>query len=231
MSFESAQSIAHIATDSLSTWERGMNHRPELHYNLARKTNGTLAASTYAEDSQNEWIKLFERIFLDRPVLNIDNLEYIRYHTPFGLNIIDLDEVNAEKKKFRSWLMNAFDVEPLESGVTHPAEEIISQFLLKLKGPLVFTWLEELIVNTTRPAFVSSIILCLGRFEQLGTPDWRATIIRQSLASENTEIRDAAAQAAESWGGSSIRDILLQHDEQVLWLHDYIQSIVEDLGS
>lgn len=208
-----------------------MNHRPDLHYNLARKVNGTLTASTYVDDSQNDWIKLFERVFLDRPVLNVDDLAYIRDHTPFGLNIVDLDEVNAEKEKLKSWLMNAFDVEPLENGVTHPAEEIISQFLLKSKGPLVFTWLEELIVNTTRPAFVSSIILCLGRFEQLGTADWRATIIRQSLASENIEIRDAAVQAAESWGGSSIRDILLQHNEQILWLRDYIQSIVEDLGN
>ena len=229
MSFESAQSITHMATGSLSTREKRMNHRPDLHHNLARKVNGTLAASTYVDDSQNEWIKLFERVFLDRPVLNVDDLEYIRYHTPFGLNIIDLDEVNAEKEKLISWLMNAFDAEPLENGVTHPAEEIISKFLLKSNGPLVYTWLEELIVNTTRPAFVSSIILCLGRFEQLGTADWRATIIRQSLASENIEIRDAAAQAAESWGGYSIRDILLQHNEQILWLRDYIHSIIEDM--
>ena len=42
-------------------------------------------------------------------------------------------------------------------------------------------------------------------------------------------MRDAAVQAAESWGDLGMREVLSSHTEAVPWLRAYIEDVVEDL--
>ncbi len=53
--------------------------------------------------------------------------------------------------------------------------------------------------------------------------------MRDGLAAKDVEIRDAAVQAAESWGGREILDVLKSHQEPERWIRDYIRDVVEDL--
>ncbi len=43
-------------------------------------------------------------------------------------------------------------------------------------------------------------------------------------------MRDAAVQAAESWGGD-LADILRTHHEPEPWLREYIRDVISDLGA
>ena len=48
----------------------------------------------------------------------------------------------------------------------------------------------------------------------------------------DVEIRDAALQAAEFWGGLDMRNLLKirVQTEPLSWLRDYMQDVIEDLG-
>ena len=46
---------------------------------------------------------------------------------------------------------------------------------------------------------------------------------------DDVEIRDAAVQAAESWGGREVVDVLMSHDEPEPWLRECIPEIIDDL--
>ena len=54
--------------------------------------------------------------------------------------------------------------------------------------------------------------------------------MRNALATDDIEIRDAAVHAAEFWGGAKIVDVLMSHNESEPWLRDYIREVVDDLA-
>ena len=138
----------------------------------------------------------------------------------------------AESKKkalLRSSLHDSFEAEPLESGMDHPAEEIIFHAFRFGEGSSVFEWLREFCLDDTQPSFAASVIRCLGRQVDPGTEVWRACLVRDSLALDDIEIRDAAVQAAESWGDSGLVHLLESHFEPVSWLQDYILEVIDDL--
>ena len=93
----------------------------------------------------------------------------------------------------------AFEAEPLEDGIDHPAERIIDDALRSVHGRRVLAWFRALSVDVERPGLAASILRCLGR-RRPGTSAWRVEIVRSALAADDVEMRDAAVQAAESWG-------------------------------
>lgn len=124
----------------------------------------------------------------------------------------------------------AFEAEPLEDCMGHPAEQIIKKAFHSLKNQQIFDWFEDFSLNIERPSFAASVLRCLGRQSNLGTSFWRAGLVRKSLAIDNIEIRDAAVQAVESWGDPNLADILRSHDETEPWLRNYILGVISDLG-
>ena len=137
---------------------------------------------------------------------------------------------DRRKTRLIAKLYAAFETEPFEDGMYHPAEQIIREALRSGEDQQVLDWLRALSLDTAEPSFAASILRCLGRQTSPGTDSWRAGIVREGLAVVDVEIRDAAVQAAEWWGDRDIRDVLKSHYEPVAWLRDYIQDVVDDLG-
>lgn len=133
-----------------------------------------------------------------------------------------------EKESLAYRLMTAFDAEPLEDGVHHQAEQVIVEALQSVERSLILACLRTLSVDVEHPDLSASVLRCLGRLRP-GTPAWRAEIVRSALDADDVEMRDAAVQAAESWGGAEMRDILRKHIEAISWLHAYIQDVIDDL--
>lgn len=126
-------------------------------------------------------------------------------------------------------LSAAFEADPLEDGMDHPAEEIIGEALRSGPSEFVLDWFEGLAVDHVRPSFAASVLRCLGRQTSPGMASWRAKIVRGALALGDVELRDAAVQAAELWGGREVIDILRSHREPEPWLRDYIRDVIDDL--
>lgn len=135
----------------------------------------------------------------------------------------------VRKERLAARLAAAFEADPLEDGMDHPAEEILAQALRQGPDPDVLQWIEAMSSDMRRPAFAASVLRCAGRLESPGTPAWRAGVVRTALARADIEIRDAAAVAAEWWGGPGMRAILEAHSEPAPWLRSYIRDVIDDL--
>ena len=131
--------------------------------------------------------------------------------------------------RLQSALRASFEADPLEDGICHPAEEIIGQALQSGECPDVLAWLRALCLDTAQPSFAASVLRCLGRQSDPGSDKWRAGLVRAALATDDVEIRDAAVQAGELWGGPNLIDVLNAHSEPVTWLQDYIHDVIDDL--
>ena len=70
----------------------------------------------------------------------------------------------------------------------------------------------------------------LGVKPMLAIPIGRVELVRDGLATEGVEIRDAAVQAAEAWGDLGMVEVLESHREPVAWLRDYVRSVIDDLA-
>ena len=132
--------------------------------------------------------------------------------------------------KLAIWLYSAFEDEPFENGMDHPADQIIENALRSASDQRVLEQFGALCLDVERPSFASSILRCLGRQTDIGNAAWRAGIVRDALATDDIEIRDAAVHAAEFWGGSEIVDTLISHNEPVPWLREYFRKVVDDLA-
>lgn len=147
---------------------------------------------------------------------------------PFVIDTAGFSIEGPEKESLEYRLKAAFDAEPLEDGIHHQAEQIIGEALQSVEKLLVLAVLRALSLDVERPDLSASVLRCLGRLRP-GTPAWRARIVRSALNENDVEMRDAAVQAAESWGGPEMRDVLRSHIEVIPWLHAYIQDVVDDL--
>jgi hypothetical protein len=167
--------------------------------------------------------------------LVLESADKALYETFLGTSLLPavIDTVGfaiegQEKERLEFRLRVAFDVEPLEDGVNHPAEQIIGEALQSVDRPHTLACLRALSVDADHPGLSASVLRCLSR-SRWGTSAWRAGVVRSALGAEDVEMRDAAVQAAESWGGAEMRDVLRRHNEVISWLRTYIQDVVDDL--
>lgn len=145
--------------------------------------------------------------------------------------IIDREYIKLEisqKERFISDLRLAFEGDPVEDGVVHPAEKIIGEALYSVNRQSVYQWLSELSLDVDHPDMASSVLRCLGR-RKLGPISWCVKLVKSALTTDDVEIRDAAVQAMESWGKVEFCNVLKNHSEDVHWLHDYIHDVIYDL--
>ena len=133
------------------------------------------------------------------------------------------------RDRLDTMLSAAFDAEPVEDGVVHPAERILDR-ALQTGGPSTALGdVAALCVDTARPKFSAATLRCLGRLPPPGSSAWRLSVISEALAHSDVELRDAAVQAVESWGDPKLVDVLRSHREVEAWLADYIREVTEDL--
>ncbi len=131
---------------------------------------------------------------------------------------------------FISSIRSEIEAEPVESGMAHPAEETLGKWLEEDPGGLK-DWMDSLLNTENNGAFVASVLRCFGRVAEGKMKEEGAEILR--LASENpdVEVRDAAYQVLDSWGGHEALRILKVRAglETDVWLREYIEKVVEDL--
>ena len=139
------------------------------------------------------------------------------------------EDAEVSRRHLEMMLWNAFDVEPLEDGITHPAEQILNEAVQNFDKAL--DWLEGIAVDAASPAFAASVLRCLGRLRDLGTVAWRENLVRGALSSPDIQMRDAGLQAAETWGGAAMREALEAHlsFESAPWLREAMSDVIEDL--
>ena len=104
---------------------------------------------------------------------------------------------DRERTRFAFRLRSAFDADPFENGIYHPAEQIIEEALRSKESQRVLEWLRELSLDAAHPSFSAEVLRCLGRQTHPGTASWRTGLVRDALAMDDIEIRDAAVQAVE----------------------------------
>ncbi|MCY3629348.1 MAG: hypothetical protein OXG94_04945 [Bacteroidetes bacterium] len=131
----------------------------------------------------------------------------------------------------RKLLYASFEAEPLEDGIDHPAEDIIGDAIRSTDNTRVFNWLSRACLDAEHPTFSASILRCLGRLMPPGTELWRVELVWNALTVNDAEIRDAALQTAEFWGGLGMRYILeiKVQTEPLRWLRNYMRDVIEDL--
>ena len=134
-----------------------------------------------------------------------------------------------KQNKLAISLYLAFEAEPFENGMDHPADQIIENALRSTRDERILEQFGALCLDIERPSFASSILRCLGRQTNMGNAAWRAGLVRDALATADIEIRDAAVHAAEFWGGAKIVDVLMSHNEPEPWLRDYVREVIDDL--
>lgn len=137
--------------------------------------------------------------------------------------------LSNDQNRLLHMLRTSFDENPTEDGIDHPAEDIIVNAIHFSHADLVFSWLKSFSLDAEHPSYAASILRCLGRLKNPGKVSWRVDLIRKALAMEDVEIRDAAVQAAECWGGEDILKALKAHSEPLPWLQDYVRDVIEDL--
>ena len=130
----------------------------------------------------------------------------------------------------RHELQADFVAEPVEGGMDHEAENTLARALAGDHQDDALEWIREFCTDAKRPAFAASVLNCLGNLEFPGSAEWRETLVRDALATGNTQVKDAAVQAVEKWGESALVDVLRTHQENVPWLHEYILGVIDDLG-
>ena len=140
-------------------------------------------------------------------------------------------QVRRHQDRLDTMLSAAFEVEPVEDGIAHPAEHILEDALHTAGQRSVLSRVGALCTNPTRPSFAASSLRCLGRLQSPGSSVWRAGVVRAALASPAAELRDAAVQAAESWGDPQLVQVLRSHRETEPWLSRYLREVIEDLGA
>lgn len=137
---------------------------------------------------------------------------------------------DPRREQLEDTLRSAFEAEPVEDGIEHLAERIIEAALRSDENGHIIDWIESICLDTVRPDFAASTLRCLGRLRNPGSAPWRSELVRDALAQGNAELRDAAVQAAESWGEPESVRVLISHDEAEPWLRDYIEAVIDDSG-
>ena len=198
----------------------------------------SLAASLDAASLQREWMEAAHHLFFEPGAV-------IHIHAPLSTNLFPLlldvacfypptsqeaavDSRGQERLVAKLWA--SFEDSPLEDGMSHAAEKIIAGAIRSTDERQALDWLKDICTDASKPSFAASVLRCLGRHGHVGTDSWRVVLVRDGLTAESVEIRDAAVQAAESWGDAGMLDVLGSHSEPVPWLRQYIFDVIDDLA-
>ena len=146
----------------------------------------------------------------------------------WGEQVVD----DGGQEQFYDMLRQSFEVTAVEDGMQHPAEQIIAEALESANSQRVLAWLRDFCTDAAQPSFAASVLRCLRHHASIETVAWRVDLVRAGLTLPSVEIRDAAVQAAETWGDAEFCDVLRAHAETAEtqpWLRQYILDVINDL--
>lgn len=123
-------------------------------------------------------------------------------------------------------LLAMIAAEPVEDGVVHPAETTLSSFMKHSGSRLIQQWLTQGI--SSEPSGSAALLRLLGRCSEIEA-QFQAWLLDRALSSPSVDLRDAAVQAAESWGNPGLVSLLVRHEEAVPWLARYQASVIQEL--
>jgi len=136
-------------------------------------------------------------------------------------------------ESFRAHLEILLTVTPVESGQSHPAEEIVADFLNQypIDGP---AYLQSYLLRKENLSIadkrnIADTLILFGRMPQTLVGNLGYDIASKALQSEDVRIRDAAIGALEQLGGKSAVEILEKHHETVDWLAEYVSKIIKEM--
>lgn len=113
-----------------------------------------------------------------------------------------------------------------ENGVLHPAERDFARYLDRYGDDDLYRLTHAL--RDTQPDFFATVLRMAGRMTPIG-PTSRKELVAHGLASADSDVRDAAMQAVETWGDRSLLPLLESHVEPDAWLDDFRRGVIEDL--
>ncbi len=128
---------------------------------------------------------------------------------------------------FRRMLLAALSDEPIEDGITHPAENLIQDAHRRNASRCMQTLtfiLNEMYRN--RPSLSASLLRCIGRMRAERLGPWGIITVKQALFHEDVEVRDAAIRALEKWGTGECLQVLWQYRDSEDWLNDYVRQVI-----
>ena len=112
---------------------------------------------------------------------------------------MDTPSLNDRHQRFLTDLRWSLEEKPIDHGMDHPAEDILQKALDDESEDTVQKWIWGCVTETDRPHIAELVLYCLGHRPPIGSPAWRAGLIREAFASQPLEVRDEAAETAESW--------------------------------
>ncbi len=170
-------------------------------------------------------------------VLNLPEEDLLRHVRRTHWNIaqcassLPVTRIDQQYIRFRSKLIAALLDEPIEDGVTHPAEGLIDE-ALRVDPSDCQNWLSQVLVEhyPTRPSLCASIVRCIGRLNYDRIRGWGMRVIDDALQNRDAEVREATIRALEAWGGPAALKMLRRHEDPVAWLNEYVQQVIVDLS-
>jgi len=190
----------------------------------------TIGASTLAEYAVRLWTEgrgqFFASAFVEELALVKRTIRVPGITSPAWEVVFEAESGSVGGNGFDAFvssLATAFESEPFEDGYGHAAEEIIRAAIEV--GDEGVECVESAIFCTRRVAMAAHTLQCVGRLEAPVSEEWRAQVIARALRCDALDLRDAAMQAAEAWGGTCIR-VLSEHEEPVAWLRGYAAKII-----
>ena len=151
--------------------------------------------------------------------------QYVNQGTPTRLG----PEPQSGKTLLLNELQTDFVGTPVEAGMTHESERTLARALSNCQDEDVLGWIAEFCTDFGRPSVAASILRCLANLHNPGTTEWRIKLVRNALHTGHIEIKEAAVRAVEHWGGSDLLTVLSSHQEDVPWLREYIEGVIDDL--
>ena len=138
----------------------------------------------------------------------------------------------SEYRRFSRQLIVSLLEEPIEDGVGHPAEELISDVMQEDRS-FCLDGLSRILIELydRRTSLCASVLRCIGRLEKRQAGQWGLQVVDDALNKSDVEVREAAIRALESWGGSDALDLLREYRETESWLSDYVRQVIADLES
>jgi hypothetical protein len=133
------------------------------------------------------------------------------------------------KSSLRSNLIASISRDPVEDGLIHQGQELIREASTQYGSMVALGWIEEMLNETDDPYLLSSILRLAGRVAPLGSPKARQQLITKFISSNEPIVREAAVQCAETWKDPALKPVLKNHAEEIAWLRNYINDVIEDL--
>lgn len=116
-------------------------------------------------------------------------------------------------------ILDAIAADPVEPGVTHPAEPLLHAGpWLAIAPTLVEAFQEH---STAR----RSLLLLIGRLDQSDYGSPIRSLIERGLQDEDEFVREAAVRATETLG-SEAKELLRRHSDANPWIAKYVQRLL-----